>query len=70
MSRTQGRPLTEQEVGKIVSLIEKTDMSLTDIARRMSCTRSVISKINKQFHVREYEGRRSHWKVGVAAGQS
>ena len=66
MSRTQGHPLSEQEVHKIVALIEKTDMSLTDVARRMDCTRSVVSKINKQFGVRSYEGKRSHWKVGEA----
>ena len=70
MSRTQGRPLSEHEIVKIVALIEKTDMSLTDIATRMDCTRSVVSKINKEFQVRVYEGRRNYWKVGAVAGSS
>lgn len=63
MSRTQGQPLTEKELERIVSLLEKTELSLTEIAQRMDCTRSAIAKINKDFGIRLYEGRRSYWRV-------
>jgi hypothetical protein len=70
MCRTQGHPLSESEIQRIITLLETTDMSLPEIARRMNCTRSAIGKINKEYQVRLYEGRRSSWKTGPRSKES
>jgi transposase len=59
----QGRALSEHEVRRIVSLLTSTEMSITDIAKRMGCGRSVIASINRKFRIRQYAGMRSHWTM-------
>jgi hypothetical protein len=57
-----GRELPPAEVGRIVSLLSSTDMSIGQIAQRMGCCRSTVRTINQIFRVRDYAGRRTTWR--------
>ena len=59
----QGRALTEEAIGKIVTLLQSTDMTISEIAQRMGCSRSAIASINRKFQVRDYAGLRSRWSL-------
>ena len=59
----QGCVLQESEIRRIVSLLASTDMSIPEIAERLSCSRSVVVAINRKFQVRDYSGRRTTWEV-------
>ena len=59
--RAQGKPITRYEIHRIQTLLADTDMTMTMIAERMDCTRSSISKINKEFQIRSYNGQLKHW---------
>jgi hypothetical protein len=59
---TQGRRLSELEVRRIVSLLSETDLQIPEIAERMNCSRSVVTSINRRWHVRSYKGQRSKWQ--------
>ena len=63
MSRSQGKPLTKDELQRIQMLLRHTDLPMTMIAERMNCARSSIARINKDFQVRTYNGRRSRWET-------
>ncbi len=65
MSRSQGKPLTKDEIQRIQMLLADTDMTMVMIAERMNCTRSSIARINKEFQIRSYKGQRNRW---AAAG--
>jgi hypothetical protein len=60
----QGYVFSEQEVQRIVSLLN-TDLTASQIAERMHCSRSTVISINRRFNVREYAGRRSTWSKGI-----
>ena len=64
MARSQGKPLTREELERIRMLLKDTDVSMTMIAERMSCARSSVARINKELHIRSYQGRRSNWAIG------
>ena len=53
MSRSQGKPITKDEIRRIQVLLADTDLTMTMISERMNCTRSSISKINKEFSIWE-----------------
>ena len=57
----QGCALQETEVRRIVNLLSSTDMTIQQIAERLSCSRSAVVAINRKFQVREYGGRRKTW---------
>ena len=57
----QGCPLTEQEVKRIVWLLANSDMTVPEIAHRMTCSRGTIAAINQKRQVRKYAGLRSRW---------
>ena len=67
MSRSQGKPFTKDEIQRIQTLLKDTDLSMTMIAERMNCARSSITRINKAFQIRSYNGQRSNW---AAAGDT
>ena len=67
MIRSQGRYFTPEELKRIVLLLHETDMTLSDIAARMRCSRSAVAAINRKFFVRDYEGKRSQWVVTDSA---
>jgi len=58
----QGSPLSETELRRIVHLLNSTEMTISEIAQRMGCSRSAVASINRRFHVRDYAGLRSVWK--------
>ena len=59
--RGKGRFFTDIEIGRIVSLLSHTDLSIAQIAGRMSCSVSAISSLNRKHGVRNYGGRRTTW---------
>ena len=63
MNRSKGKYFANDEVEKIVYLLRRTDMTLAEIALRMRCSHSAIAGINRRHRVRNYEGRRSQWRV-------
>jgi hypothetical protein len=64
----QGRYFTLEEINRIVLLLRETDISLTDIATRMCCSKGAIVAVNRKFQIRAYEGKRSNWILnGVAS---
>ena len=58
----QGSPLSETELRRIVHLLNSTEMTISEIAQRMGCSRSAIASINRRYRVRNYAGLRSVWK--------
>jgi hypothetical protein len=60
--RGKGRFFSDSEVGRIVSLLSSTDLSIAQIAGRMSCSVSAVSSLNRKHGVRNYAGRRTSWE--------
>ena len=59
--RGKGHFFRDSEIRTIVWLLTSTDMTLSDIAKRMSCSVSAINAVNKRKNVRLYSGRRNQW---------
>jgi transposase-like protein len=57
----QGCSLSEQEVKRIVMFLANTDMTISEIAQRMTCSRATIATINRKFQVRKYAAPKSRW---------
>ena len=57
----QGCSLSEQEVKRIVSFLANTEMTISEIAQRMMCSRGAIAAINRKFQVRKYAGPKRRW---------
>ncbi len=68
--RARGKPLTEDEIQRIKILLEDTDLPMPMIAKRMHCTRSSISRINKEFQIRSSNGQRKNWVLNNAGGKA
>jgi hypothetical protein len=68
MIRSQGKYFSEDELNRIVVLLRDTDLTLTEIAGRMRCSRSAVASINRKVRIRIYAGRRSHWSVNDEPG--
>jgi hypothetical protein len=58
-----GQSFSEETVRRIISLLSSTDMTIEEISERMACSRSSVLSINRRFHVRDYGGLRSHWRI-------
>jgi len=63
MRRVQGKCFSQEEINRIKHLLSSTDMTLQEIAERMSCSKSAVVGINHTFQIRDYHGRRSFWSV-------
>jgi hypothetical protein len=63
----QGQVCPEITVVKIIRLLRETELSLTDIAKRMKCSRSLVASINRRSSIRSYSGRRRHWSLVAEA---
>jgi hypothetical protein len=61
MRRSQGRYFSEVEINRIKALLASTDMTLQEIATRMSCAKSSVVSINHTYQIRDYRGRRAFW---------
>ena len=59
----QGYPLSDSQIQKVNYLLETTDMSMVDIATTIGCARSTVSKLNQHHKIRNYENRRSSWRL-------
>ena len=59
----QGTAMAQSQIQTVVSLLTSTDMTIAEIAQRMSCSRSTIVAVNRKFQIRHYKGRRSSWVV-------
>jgi hypothetical protein len=57
----QGRAMCASEVRQSTQLLSSTDMTLGEIAGRMSCSKGTVVSINRKFQVRDYNGLRSSW---------
>jgi predicted transcriptional regulator len=57
----QGCSLSKQEVERILTFLVDTEMTISEIAERMMCTRGTIAAINRRFQVRKYAGLKSRW---------
>ena len=67
----QGRHVSTENIQRIICLLATTEMTITEIAVRMSIHKSTISAINRRFQVRKYDGLRSRWPAqGTAKKQS
>ena len=59
--RSQGKHFSDNELQRIVMLLRETEMTLTDIAGRMGCSRNAVAVINRKFEIRLYDGKRTRW---------
>lgn len=57
----RGRIMAQESVQRIVHLLASTEMTVTEIAERMACSKSVVITINRRFQVRAYNGLRTRW---------
>ena len=57
----QGHAMPVESIRQVIHLLTSTEMTVKEIAERMSCSRSVVLSINRQFQIRAYNGRRSRW---------
>ncbi len=64
----KGRPLSEEELRRIASLLSSTDMSIQQIAERMARSNTAIITINRKLQIRSYSGRRTTWEVSLNGG--
>jgi len=65
MRRAKGRAFSPDEVARIGRLLGNTEMTIQEIATRMSCAKSSIVAINQSLGIRDYQGRKSCWIVGA-----
>ena len=66
--RGKGRSFLDSEISRMVSLLTSTDMSITDIAKRMRCSVSAVNSLNRRMNVRHYDGRRTSWHSTDSTG--
>jgi len=59
----QGQSFDAEVIERIASLLATTDMTIREIADRMSCSSSAVSTINRKRKIREYNGCRGRWEV-------
>ena len=49
--------LSVESIYKIIHLLASTEMNISEIAERMSCSRTTVASINRTYRVRPYKGR-------------
>src|SRR5215475_10043064 len=67
MERGQGKALSPAKIAKIKTLLTSIDMSMSEIAERMGCSRSRVVAVNEKFKIRLYRNKRSSWVVNRAS---
>jgi hypothetical protein len=68
MIRSQGKYFAEYELSRMAMLLRDTDMTLSEIADRMCCSRSAVAAINVKLQIRFYRGKRSQWGLNNGGG--
>lgn len=66
---SKGRYFSEGEVKRIQWLLQESEMSVSEIAERMRCSRSAVVSINRKFKIRSYAGQRTKWTVNMAVAE-
>ena len=66
MTSNQGRRFSEQEIAKIRRFLAETEMTISEIATRMGCSKGPVAQINRNFDIRHYNGKRTVWEMGSA----
>jgi predicted XRE-type DNA-binding protein len=61
--RAKGRHFSDIELSRIQLLLHQSEMSISEIAERMHCSRSAIASVNRKFQIRFYAGHRTQWSV-------
>ncbi len=59
----QGQVFSEDNVKQIIHLLKTTELSISEIAEHMGCSRSLVVSVNRRYVVRCYNGRRAEWTV-------
>jgi DNA-binding CsgD family transcriptional regulator len=57
----QGHAMPVESIRQVIHLLTSTEMTVKEIAERMSCSSSVVHSINHKFQIRAYNGRKSRW---------
>jgi hypothetical protein len=57
----QGHRIPGEKIRQIIHLLSSTELTVSEIAERMSCSKGAIAAINRKFQVRLYNGLRSRW---------
>src|SRR5262249_19079175 len=65
----QGRYMPVEGIRQVIRLLSSTEMTINEVAERMSCSRSAVISINRKFQVRTYNGLRSRWTRRDADGE-
>jgi hypothetical protein len=58
----QGHYISSETIQQVIHLLNSTEMTIREIAERMSISKSAVFAINRRFHVREYDGLRTRWR--------
>ena len=61
----QGRYLSVESIFKIIHLLASTEMNMSEIAERMSLSRTTVALINRKYRVRQYRLRASGSKAEI-----
>jgi hypothetical protein len=54
----QGHAMPVESVLQVLHLLSSTEMTISEIAERLSCSKSTVMVINRRFQVRVYKGQR------------
>jgi hypothetical protein len=57
----KGNQIPMESVQRIIYLLASTEMTMSEIGERMSCSKGVVVAINRRFQMREYSGLRTRW---------
>jgi hypothetical protein len=65
----QGHYIPSETIQQVIHLLNSTEMTLREIAERMSISKSAVAVINRRFGVREYDGLRTQWRMPMPLHQ-
>jgi hypothetical protein len=60
----QGHVMPVETIRQVIQLLSSTEMTVSEIAAQMSCSKSTIISINRRFQVRPYNRQRISKKPG------
>jgi hypothetical protein len=66
----QGSYLSPEIIQRVIHLLASTEMTVSEIAERMSMSKSAVLAINRRSQVRKYDGRRTQWLLDLAKKKS
>jgi hypothetical protein len=66
----QGSYVSSEIIQRVIHLLASTEMTVSEIAERMSMSKSTVLAINRRSQVRQYGGRRTQWLLDLAKKKS